>query len=184
VNVPTSVDAILALYDQHGAKNYGENVTQIDHALQCANLAVDAGASDDMIAAALLHDVGHLVSDTQDAAGADLDVNDDDHEAVGARILAPIFGPAVARPVALHVTAKRWRCTTEPAYYERLSPASRKTLLAQGGLLSDDECRRFEAHPGFKEALLLREWDDSGKIVGDSATSLAPYEPLLRRLAR
>ena len=105
-------------------------------------------------------------------------------EAIGARILSPLFGPKVAQPVALHVTAKRWRCTREPSYYEDLSPTSKATLKAQGGLLSEEECQRFEAHPGFKDALRLRTWDDLGKDEEQTQPQLGEFRELLRRLAK
>jgi phosphonate degradation associated HDIG domain protein len=183
VSGPTTVEELFALYEARGRANYGESVTQIDHALQCAALAVDAGASEAMIAAALFHDVGHLVADVQDDAAFDLSEIDDDHEALGARILSPILGPAVAQPVALHVTAKRWRCARDPHYLELLSPASRATLIAQGGPLSEEECLRFEAHPGFAGALVLRDWDDAGKTVGLDVGTLRDYWDLVNDLA-
>ena len=45
-----------------GARDhYDEDLSQLDHALQTAALAVAADASDALVAAALLHDVGHLL---------------------------------------------------------------------------------------------------------------------------
>ena len=183
VSDPTSVDELFDLYETLGAQSYGESITQNEHALQCAALARDAGANDALIVAALFHDVGHLALDVQDGPGFDLARDDDDHEARGARILAPLFGPRVAQPVALHVTAKRWRCTREPAYHDGLSSASRATLIAQGGLLSEEECQRFEQHPGFDDALALRTWDDTGKVSGLDVGALRDWEPLVRSLA-
>jgi len=180
---PTSIDELFELYETLGDRSYGESITQNEHALQCAALARDAGASDALVVAALFHDVGHLALDVQGDPGFDLARDDDDHEARGARILAPIFGPRVAQPVALHVTAKRWRCTREPEYHDRLSRASRATLIAQGGLLSEDECQRFERHPGFDDALALRTWDDTGKVEGLPVGALRDWEPLVRSLA-
>jgi phosphonate degradation associated HDIG domain protein len=182
MNDPATVDELFELYERLGEQNYGESITQNDHALQCAALARDAGASDALIVAALFHDVGHLAIDVQGAPGFDLASHDDDHEARGARILAHLFGPSVAQPVALHVTAKRWRCTREPDYAERLSDASRATLIAQGGLLSEEECQRFERHPGFHDALALRTWDDTGKVEGLDVGGLRDWEPLVRSL--
>ncbi|MGD0691382.1 MAG: hypothetical protein ABSA22_03485, partial [Acidimicrobiales bacterium] len=78
---------------------------------------------------------------------------------------------------------KRWRCTREPDYHDHLSPASRATLIAQGGLLSDEECRRFEQNPGFEDAVALRTWDDIGKVEGLDVGSLRSWVPLVRSLA-
>jgi phosphonate degradation associated HDIG domain protein len=182
VNDPMTVDDLFELYESRGDQSYGESITQIEHALQCAALARDAGAPDALVVAALFHDVGHLALDVQ----GDPDFNhahDDDHDALGARLLAPLFGPGVAQPVALHVTAKRWRCTREPDYHDQLSRASQATLIAQGGLLSEAECQRFEQHPGFKDAVALRTWDDVGKVEGLDVGSLRSWEPLVRSLA-
>ncbi|MGA7836086.1 MAG: HD domain-containing protein [Acidimicrobiales bacterium] len=182
MKAPTNPHELFELYAAHGDEPYGEAITQTEHALQCAALARGEHATDAMVVAALFHDVGHLVVGRQNEPDFKMDEDDDDHEAVGARILAPIFGPTVARPVSLHVTAKRWRCTTDPAYYDRLSEASKMTLKAQGGLLSDEECLRFEEHPGFPDALALRTWDDEGKIVGLEVGTLADYEGLATAL--
>jgi phosphonate degradation associated HDIG domain protein len=183
VSAPVNVEVLFALYETKGLANYGESVTQLDHALQCAALARAAGASETLVAAALFHDVGHLVADVQDDEDFELSETDDDHEALGARILSPILGPAVAQPVALHVTAKRWLCARDPDYCALLSPASQATLIAQGGPLSEQECLRFEAHPGFVSALRLREWDDQGKSVGVEVAPLRDYWDLINDLA-
>jgi predicted HD phosphohydrolase len=181
---PTTVEDVVDLFSTLGHVHYGEDVTQLDHALQCAALAVAAHAPDALVAAALLHDVGHLVADVQGESRVDLEAHDDDHEAVGARVLAKVFGPAVAGPVALHVTAKRWRCTVEPDYHDTLSATSKATLVAQGGLLDEVACRRFEAHPAFEDALALRTFDDHGKVEGMAVAPLEAYRPLLEQLAR
>jgi gamma-butyrobetaine dioxygenase len=183
MNTPKNTQELFDLYAERGDEPYGEAITQTEHALQCAALARGEGASDAMIAAALFHDVGHLVVEIQSEPGFKMDEDDDDHEAIGARVLAHLFGPAVAGPVALHVTAKRWRCSTDPGYYDRLSEASKMTLKAQGGLLSDEECLRFEEHPGFPDALALRTWDDEGKIEGLDVGSLNDYVEMVSSLA-
>ncbi|MEI6700830.1 MAG: HD domain-containing protein [Actinomycetota bacterium] len=183
MTIPQSVDELLALYVVKGNEHYGENVTQLEHGLQCAALAATEGAPEPLIAAALLHDVGHLVADVQGDERFDLETDDDHHEAVGARVLSRVFGPLVAQSVALHVTAKRWRCTIEPDYLQSLSPTSTATLKAQGGLLDADACARFEAHPGFGDALALRRWDDTGKVIDLVVEPLESYRPLLERLA-
>lgn len=41
----SSIDEIVALYALRGGRTYGEGVTQIEHALQCAMQAEAAGAS-------------------------------------------------------------------------------------------------------------------------------------------
>lgn len=178
-----TVEELLSLYEEKGDGKYGEAISQTEHALQCAALAKKDGAPEAMIAAALLHDVGHLLADLQNEHRFDIEMDDDSHESLGARVLSPIFGPEVARPVALHVMAKRWRCTVDPDYYATLSATSRASLQAQGGLLSPDVAKRFEEHPGFQSALALRSWDEDAKVEGLDSGNLRDYEQLLTRLS-
>lgn len=176
---PTSPAELFALYERNGQCRYGEDVTVLEHALQCAALAVADGATDELVVAALFHDVGWLVGGetVDDARGAD-------HAADGARVLEPLFGTAVAQPVALHVTAKRWRCTIDPDYYDELSEGSRITFVAQGGPLGTDERAAFEAHPGFVTAMALRSWDDRAKVRGHGVAGLDHYRQTADALAR
>jgi gamma-butyrobetaine dioxygenase len=90
---------------------------------------------------------------------------DDDHEATGAKYLAKVFPPQVTRAIAMHVTAKRYRCAVEPGYFDTLSEASVLSLAVQGGPLTAEEAERFERNPGSKDAISLRDWDDRGKSV-------------------
>jgi gamma-butyrobetaine dioxygenase len=178
----TNVSDILALFDANGERSYGEEVSLRSHSLQSAARARAAGATDALVASALLHDIGHLLVADAAVDRSRPDRDDDHHEAVGARLLAAVFGSEVARPVALHVLAKRWRCTVEPSYLAELSSQSALTLQAQGGLLDDGECRRFESHPGFADAVALRRWDDEAKEVGAEVPALSSYEGLLESL--
>jgi predicted HD phosphohydrolase len=179
---PPTVESILNLYARFGADHYGEDVTQVEHALQCAAHARRDAANEVLVVAALLHDVGHLVAPARGPAWRD-DVDDDHHEALGAQALTRLFGPDVAAPVALHVTAKRWRCTVDPDYHEGLSAASTASLLAQGGLLAPSDRARFEAHPSFGPAVALRGWDDEAKDPSVECGAMEDYRPLLVRLA-
>ncbi len=176
-----TVADLLALFEAGGDATYGEDVTLASHSLQSAALARADGAADELVASALLHDVGHLLGDVPGGPG---DGADDRHEAVGGRLLGQVFGPAVARPVSLHVTAKRWRCAVDPGYLEALSPTSVASLALQGGPLDAAGCRRFEAHPGFEAAIELRRWDDLAKVVDADVAPLSAYVALLDRLSR
>ena len=62
------VDYLLDLLKTKGADiQYGnEDVTQLEHALQCAELAEQHKLPGSTIAAALLHDVGHLIYEDGD----------------------------------------------------------------------------------------------------------------------
>lgn len=168
------VDAILALYADKGrAAYFGEAVTQTEHALQCAHLAAASGADDARIAAALLHDVGHLLHGLpEDVAVRGVDGR---HEDTGAAWLRRHFGPAVAEPVRLHVAAKRYLCAVEPAYLAGLSAASRLSLRLQGGAMSADEARNFQAEPWFNSAVAVRRWDDAAKTPGLDVPGLGHY---------
>jgi predicted HD phosphohydrolase len=171
----TTVDEVLDLYDRWGGERYDEDVAQLDHALQTAALAASAGAAATLVAAALLHDAGHLLELRGGPTGP--------HERAGPAYLAPMFPPAVTGPIALHVAAKRYLCAVEPAYHAGLSNGSRRSLRRQGGPMSAVEVAAFEGRAGWGEAVALRRWDDAGKVEGTTTPGLASYEPLLRSLA-
>ena len=180
----SSPDDVLALFDTWGGTYYDDRVTQRDHALQCAALAEQAGADDDLIVAALLHDVGHLLElAVSGGVMGDLAV-DRQHEATAARVLAPIFPASVTAPIALHVDAKRYLCAVEPAYLLTLSEGSVRSLTTQGGPMTADEVDRFEAMPACVSAVALRRWDDLGKVDGLHVPDLAHHVPRLHAMAR
>ena len=174
------VDQILEFYALRGAEHYGEDVSQSEHAEQCAHYARMDGAGDEMIAAALLHDIGHLLQ-KQGADAADRGI-DTHHERIGAGFLARGFPKAVTEPVALHVEAKRFLATTAPGYIDRLSAASLQSLALQGGPMSAAECDAFRGNPHHAAALKLRSYDEMGKVVGATPAPVASYAPLLRGL--
>ena len=176
------VGVIAELFASEGLAGYlGEDVTQAAHMLQTAALAERDGAGDALIAAALLHDVGHF---TGAVTGQDLMRGTDNrHSEQGAAWLARWFGPEVTEPVRLHVDAKRYLCATEPAYLEVLSPASVYTLGVQGGPLQGAELAQFEASPHAADACRVRRWDDAAKDPSAPVPPLDHFRPALRRLA-
>ena len=149
------------LFNLKGDLQYGENVSQRQHALQCGLLAIQAGASPALVLAAVLHDVGHMLH--QDAATALAHGHDDVHEALGAKMLARWFPASVTEPIRLHVQAKRYLCAREPAYWAQLSDLSRKTLTMQGGPMLPSEVEAFERLEHGQDAVRLRRWDDAAK---------------------
>ncbi|MGF1525528.1 MAG: HD domain-containing protein [Candidatus Competibacterales bacterium] len=169
------VTAALDLLAKAGDAAYdGEAVTQKEHALQAATLALDAGAKAALIGAALLHDIGHLLArDHNHAEG------NDRHEELGYRWLARHFVPALAEPVGLHVAAKRYLCSVEPSYYQTLSAASKRSLERQGGVMTAAEAKAFVAHPHGKGALQLRRWDEAAKVVGGKTPGLEYFRGYL-----
>ena len=155
---------VMALFAGGGDRHYGEGVTQREHALQCAALAARDGAHPELIVAALLHDVGHLLQrHGEDAAVRGID---DRHEAIGAAWLGRRFGREVVEPVRLHVAAKRFLCATEASYHGRLSEASIRSLALQGGPMGVEEAAAFANEAWCADAVALRRWDEAGKILG------------------
>jgi len=174
------INQIWQLFERFGGNQYGEAITQRQHALQCAQLARQDGASDALIAAALLHDVGQFINDAGDAA--ERYGIDGLHEETGAAFLASHLPPAVVEPVRLHVIAKRYLCTINSAYEQSLSVASRLSYRLQGGRLDATGTREFEAHPYFQHALRLRHYDDAGKRPDWAVPDLETYRELLGSL--
>ena len=176
------VQLIAELFASEGAAEYlGEPVTQAAHMLQAATLAQRGGAAPELVAAALLHDVGHftgVVTGHQLMSGTD-----NKHSHVGADWLAQWFGPEVTEPVRLHVAAKRYLCGTDPGYHGLLSPASRYTLSVQGGPMGQQEARGFAAAPFAREAIRVRQWDDNAKGAAVETKGLGHFLPLLEAVA-
>lgn len=174
------IEDLSALFRHRGARAYlGEPVTVADHMLQCAALAQAQGAPEPLVAAALLHDVGHLTG-----AGGEYtphDTADRRHEAAGAERLLG-FPAVVVESVRLHVAAKRYLCAVDPGYHGRLTEASRHSLILQGGPMDAEARAAFEANAFHREALQLRRWDDGGKTAGRPVAAFDLYRPLLRRV--
>ena len=177
------VDEIFEIFHQRGEAEYGgERVTQLQHALQCATLAEEAGADAALISATLLHDIGHLVQDLGPApAERGLD---DRHEMRGREWLSRWFGEDVSEPVRLHVNAKRYLTATDPRYPATLSPASMRSLGLQGGPFSAPLAAGFIALPGAEAAVRLRRWDDAAKIPGRPVPRLDHFRPYLEASLR
>ena len=175
-------DVIQSIFDAfaaHGDALYiGEPVSMTEHMLQAAYIAEQDSAGPELVAAALLHDFGHLIHDLpEDSAEHGLDTR---HEDLGAAYLARYFVPAVVEPGRLHVAAKRYLCAVDPAYLGNLSPASILSLKLQGGPFTTAEARAFEALPFAAEAARLRRYDDAAKIEGGWTPDLEHYRPSLR----
>ena len=184
--IPGPADAIAELFGSQGATDYlGEPVTVAAHLLQAGALAEAAGAPPALVAAALLHDVGHLSLDSAGLTGRELmEGTDNRHGARGAAWLAHWFPPAVTEPIRLHVPAKRYLCAVEPSYFALLSEASVYTLSVQGGPMSSGEAREFEALPYAADAVAVRRWDDQAKDPAASVPGFEHFRPLLEELAR
>ena len=165
---------IEKLFRDHGHIAYsGEGVTQLEHALQAAQRAEHDGAADELVTAALLHDLGHLLNlqgDTPTARGID-----DQHQYFAIPFIRSLFTPAVVEAIRLHVDAKRALCALEPDYYEALSEDSKRSLTLQGGIFSREETAKFMEKPFAENALKVRRWDDAAKVPGETTPPLAHY---------
>ena len=168
------LDRILDVFGRHGGNEYGaERVSQLQHALQCAALAEAEAAPPSLVAAALLHDIGHLVHGLGEQP-AERRI-DDRHELVGRQWLARWFGEDVTEPVRLHVNAKRYLTATEPRYFGSLSFASMRSLELQGGPFTPELAAGFIGLPFAQDAVRLRRWDDAAKLPGTATPNLAHF---------
>lgn len=175
-----ALDELEALFTGPGTGDYlGEPVTMAEHMRQAAALAEAAGAPAHLVAAALLHDIGHLEGGAELMSGVD-----NRHSHTGADVLARWFGPEVTEPVRLHVDAKRYLCAVDPGYRARLSEASEFTLRVQGGPMTGPEAAAFAALPGAADAVAVRRWDDAAKVAGAATPDFAHFRPLLASLLR
>lgn len=177
-----SLEDIALLFARKGGEQYsGEPVNQLEHALQCALLAEQSGGDDELVTAALLHDLGHLLHDlgaTPTLAGVD-----DVHQYRALPFLRGVFGAGVLEPIKLHVDAKRYLCATRPGYHDALSADSKRSLVLQGGVFDGAEAQAFITQPGAAAAVQVRIWDDLAKADGLPTPPLAHYLARARRCA-
>lgn len=190
--MPFSLSDIETLFTRLGDRAYaGEPVTQLEHALQSGQLAEQAGASEALITAAFLHDVGHLINDQGESPT--LRGIDDRHEVVAIPRLRELFGEDVLTPIRLHVDAKRYLCArgdrahggqmSGPQYLEALSADSKRSLQLQGGVFSDREADAFIAQPHAADAVRVRLWDDTAKVAGKRTPGMAHYLAIAARVS-
>ncbi|AQH00506.1 phosphohydrolase [Burkholderia sp. KK1] len=178
-----SLDDIRQLFDRHGSIAYsGEPVTQLQHALQSATLAEAAGASRELVVAALLHDLGHLLN-LQGATPSERGI-DDLHQYYALPFLRPLFSDAVLEPIRLHVDAKRCLCAIDPSYYARLSADSVRSLQLQGGIFGDEAAQAFLSKPYAQDAIALRRWDDEAKDAHRVTPELPYFLAMAASVAR
>ncbi|MBA2962481.1 MULTISPECIES: phosphonate degradation HD-domain oxygenase [Ramlibacter] len=177
-----TLDDIGVLFDRRGGEQYsGEPVTQLEHALQTAHRAEQAGAGDGLVTACLLHDLGHLVHDL--GATPTLRGIDDVHQHLALPFLRGLFPDQVLGAIGGHVDAKRYLCAVRPGYQEALSEDSKRSLRLQGGVFTPVQADAFIARPGAADAVRLREWDDLAKVAGAATPPLAHFLERARRCA-
>ena len=177
-----SLEDIELLFARHGSAQYsGEPVTQLEHALQCAYLAEQSEASDELVTACLLHDLGHLLNEQGETPT--LRGIDDTHQYFALPFLRGLFPDAVLDPIKLHVDAKRYLCRASEGYWAKLSEDSKRSLELQGGVFDPDQAAAFLRQPGAQDAVLLRQWDDLGKQADWQTPSLAHFMGCAARCA-
>jgi phosphonate degradation associated HDIG domain protein len=181
--VALSLSDIRSLFEQYGSMAYsGEPVSQLQHALQSGQLAEEEGGGEELVAAAFLHDLGHLLNlqgETPTARGID-----DLHQYFALPFLRPVLPDAVLEPIRLHVDAKRCLCAIDEAYLGKLSADSVRSLELQGGIFSRAQADAFLAKPYAEDALRLRRWDDRAKEAGRVTPDLDHYMQVVERVMK
>jgi phosphonate degradation associated HDIG domain protein len=177
------LDELETIYAERATKRYGlAAISQLDHALQGAALAVADGEPDSVVVATLLHDVGHMIHKLgEQPAKRGID---DHHEALGAKFLAKHFGADVSEPVRLHVAAKRYLCTVEADYFAKLSEDSVRSLELQGGRMSVAELDAFKGTAYWEAAVKLRRYDEAAKVPDKVVSGFATYRSRIAKVAR
>ncbi len=169
--------------DVNGQHRYGlSDINQIQHGLQAAWLAEQAGDPPSLIAASLMHDIGHMLHDLGESP-AEHGI-DDRHEDIGHAFLVTHFGPEVTEPVRLHVAAKRYLCGKEADYFAKLSRDSVLSLSLQGGPMTAEEIADFEALPHWQAAIRLRRYDEGAKVKGLTTPPIAHFMPYVAQVLR
>jgi phosphonate degradation associated HDIG domain protein len=173
-------EEIIQLYVLHGHSEYaGEKVSQLEHMVQAAQLARAQGYDDEVVLAAFLHDIGHIAEKIADSNSMGT-YGIKDHEALGADFLSERgFSARLTRLVSSHVIAKRYLTLREDGYYDKLSEASKKTLVYQGGPLTDAAADIMEKDPLFREIIQMRRWDEEAKLEHQPVPPLDIFKNLI-----
>ncbi|MEY8097229.1 HD domain-containing protein [Falsihalocynthiibacter sp. S25ZX9] len=181
LNAGNIVDFLGSIFDRRGGEEYlGEPVTMGEHMLQGATIAEQNGQSEEIIVAALLHDIGHFTSEF--GTYSPDDTEDRHHEDAGAEVLERFFQTVITDCCRYHVAAKRYLCATKPEYFSRLSAASVHTLHLQGGPMSVEEVAEFERNPNLKDIIAVRYLDDAGKREDMKTPDFWHFAPMVQRL--
>ncbi len=180
--IESVLDQVFEPYLKHGANDYiGEPVSQIEHMSQCAELARRQGHDDEVILAAFFHDLGHICAnygETDNMGG----YGRISHEKVGADFLRTRgFSEKIAILVERHVDTKRYLCSRSSAYYNKLSPASKRTLIFQGGPMPAAEAAAFESDPLHSLYIEVRAWDELAKQKNQPVPDLDIYRSMARK---
>jgi phosphonate degradation associated HDIG domain protein len=178
-----TLNEVVDLLQRRGHQQYGmEAISQLEHALQCADMAEQAGETPETIVAALLHDLGHLLAAERDGQVEHDTSKDDLHQYMALPFLRTLFPDAVLEPIRLHVDAKRYLCLVDSGYWAELSPASKHSLEQQGGVFSEQEAQVFMQQNFAAEAVRLRRYDDLAKVPAKLVPDLSHYAAHLHQV--
>lgn len=178
MNSEKVIQEIKNLFNTYGALDYiGESITQLEHALQAGMSAMqdlelhkyDNYLRENVIIAAFLHDIGHLIG----MSNKEFEMIDDqgnlgiqNHEIVGSQWLkSKGFNHFICNLVKNHVNAKRYLCTIDEKYRNKLSDASLRTLQLQGGIMDSNELKQFRLQPFPELCIKIRLYDDKAKEI-------------------
>lgn len=177
--VVQTVEEVFGLLQRFGGADYiGEAISQLEHACQAAQMAIAQGFDDEVVLAALFHDIGHLCALNGDHPQMD-GYGVMEHEKLGADYLCSHgFSPKITRLVESHVAAKRYLCFVDPEYYDRLSVASKRTLVFQGGPMNAKEAMEFRSDPLYSIILRMRQWDETAKEEGMPLTDISIFREM------
>ena len=170
------VDKIINKYQSNGGQYLGEKVTMTEHMIQTAMIAEQNHSSESLICACLLHDYGHFIIKDPDQLVSIS--KDGKHENIAYNFLKNYFKLEVVEPIKLHVQAKRYLCRNQ-TYWNILSEASKVSLKLQGGIMNDNEAQKFISLKFHDDAILLRKYDDEGKIPNIKIKKIEDYRDLI-----
>ena len=170
------IDKIISNFINNKSLYIGERVTISEHMIQTAMIAEKSKTPKSFICACLLHDYGHfIIEDPDQLVSKSVDGK---HEDVGFNFLKNYFKPEVVEPIKLHVQAKRYLCRKK-SYWNTLSEASKVSLKLQGSVMNDDEAKKFISFKFHDKAILLRKYDDEGKIPNTKIKKIEEYRDLI-----
>ena len=175
------IEKIISNFKNNKSLYIGENVTIAEHMIQSAMMAEKSKSKDNLVCACLLHDYGHFILDNPDELVRKQ--QDGKHEDIGYEYLKKFFKKEIVEPIKHHVIAKRY-LARDKKYFGRLSEASVVSLKLQGGILSSKEAKLFEKQEFFKEAIMLRKFDEAAKKVGVKIKDIIQYKDLLKTSLR
>jgi predicted HD phosphohydrolase len=135
-----------------------------------------------LVAAALLHDLGHLLNDQGESPT--MRGVDDLHQFAALPFLRALFAEDVLTPIRLHVDAKRYLCATRAGYFDALSADSKRSLILQGGIFTPEQATAFMTQAFAGDAVRVRLWDDLAKVEGAVTPPLAHFVAALEAAQR